>query len=123
MLLVAAAALALEALALLVVTVLDVIDITSGRSYQAANGFALVILQLIMIVGLGMLASGALKLRPWTRTPAVMVQVLTGVVAVILLQAGRPEWGVPTAVLAVAGLVGLLAPASLKALARPRPED
>jgi hypothetical protein len=70
-----------------------------------------------------MLASGALKLRPWTRTPAVMVQVLTGVVAVILLQAGRPEWGVPTAVLAVAGLVGLLAPASLKALARPRPED
>ena len=48
--------------------------------------------------------------RPWSRTPAVMTQVLTGVIAVWLLQAHRFDWGVPALLLAIAGLAGLLAP-------------
>jgi hypothetical protein len=47
-----------------------------------------------------------------------MAQVLTGVIGIFLLQAGRYEWGVPALALALAGLAGLLAPASLKALSR-----
>jgi hypothetical protein len=51
-----------------------------------------------------------------------MVQVLVGFVAIVLLQAHRYDWGVPALLLAAVGLIGLLTPASLKALARPVPQ-
>jgi len=119
MLLAAAAVLAAEALALLAYTVVTVIAIATDQAYQVSNGVAQIILQLIMLAGLALLASGVAKVRPWTRTPSVMVQILIGFVAIVLLQAHRYDWGVPTLLLAVAGLAGLLTPASLKALARP----
>src|ERR1700691_814633 len=122
MVFVAAIVLAAEAVALLVATVLNVADIATGHSYQVGNGVALVILQVIVIAGLIWIASSMAKLRPWTRTPAVMVQVLIGIVAIVLLQAHRYDWGLATLVLAAAGLVALLNPASLRALERPRPE-
>jgi hypothetical protein len=52
-----------------------------------------------------------------------MTQVLTGVIAVYLLQAHRFDWGVPALLLALAGLAGLLAPPSLRALSRPAPTE
>jgi hypothetical protein len=52
-----------------------------------------------------------------------MTQVLTGVIAVYLLQAHRFDWGVPALLLALAGLAGLLAPPSLRALSRPAPAE
>jgi hypothetical protein len=122
MLLVAAVVLAAEALALLAYTVVTVIAIATNEAYQVSNGVAQIILQLIMLTGLALLASGVAKLRPWTRTPSVMVQIIIGFVAIVLLQAHRFDWGVPTLLLAVAGLAGLLTPASLKALARPVPQ-
>ena len=122
MLVVAAVVLAAEAAALLVYTIFNVVAIATGNSYQVSNSVALIIMQLIMLAGLLWLAFGVLKLQPWTRTPSVMVQLLIGVVAIILLQAHQYAWGAPTLILAVAGLAGLLAPASLKALARPEPE-
>lgn len=121
LLLAAAVVLAVEAAALLVYTAVNVVDIATNNSYQVSNGVALVIMQAIMIAGIALIASGVAKVRPWTRTPAVMVQVLAGIVAVVLLQAHRYDWGVLVLLLAVAGLAGLLAPASLKALARPLP--
>jgi hypothetical protein len=120
--LVAAIVLAAEAVALLVATVLNVIDIVSGQTYQVGNGVGLVILQVILIAGLLGLAISVASMRPWTRVPAVMVQGLIGIVAIVLLQAHRYDWGLPTLVLAGAGLAGLLHPASLRALARPGPE-
>jgi hypothetical protein len=53
----------------------------------------------------------------------VVTQVLTGVIAVYLLQAHRFDWGVPALLLALAGLAGLLAPPSLRALSRPAPAE
>jgi hypothetical protein len=122
MLTVAVAVLAADAAALLAATVLNVIDLATNQTYQISNGVALIVLQVIMIAGLAWLASGVARVRPWTRTPSVMVQVLIGIVAIILLQGHRYDWGVPTLLLALAGLAGLLNPASLRALARPMPE-
>jgi hypothetical protein len=119
LLLLAALALAGEALALVAVSVLNVIDITSGQTFDASTGLGLVALQLVVAVGLAWMAFDVTRLRPWTRTPAVMVQILVLVVAVILLQAHQYPWGAPTLVLSLAGLAGLLNSRSLRALARP----
>jgi len=121
MLLVAVAVLAAEALALFVYTVITVIATATNDAYTVSNGVAQIIMQLILLAGLAWLASSVLKMRPWTRTPSVMVQLLIGFVAVALLQAHRWDWGVPLLLLAVAGLIGFLHPASLKALARQIP--
>jgi hypothetical protein len=47
-----------------------------------------------------------------------MTQLGCGLIAIIFLQANRVEWGLPILILAIAGLAGLLSPASLKALSR-----
>jgi hypothetical protein len=120
---VAAAVLAAEGAALLAYSVVNVIDIAAGHSSRGSNGLGLVLLQVVVIVFLALLALGVLRLQPWTRTPAVMMQVLIGAVALALLQARQYPWGALTLVLAVAALATLLAPASLKALARPGPAD
>ena len=116
---VAAGVQAAEAAVLFVVGVLSAVVAAAGRSYQASSGIALTLLEFIVAAGLAWIAAGIARVRPWSRTPAVMTQVLTGVVAVYLLQAHRYDWGVPTLLLAVAGLAGLLAPASFRALTRP----
>jgi hypothetical protein len=50
----------------------------------------------------------------------VLTQVFTIMIAVWLLEAHRYGWGLPVLGLAVAGLAGLFAPASLRALNRHR---
>jgi hypothetical protein len=119
MLLLAAVVLVLEAVGLLVAGVLAAADTATGRSYQASNGVALTILDFILVAALVSLASGVARLRPWSRTPAVMIQVFAGIFAVYLLQAHRYDWGIPALLFAVAVLAGLLTPASLRALSRP----
>lgn len=118
MLLAAAGAQAAEAVLLLVAAVLTAVDAAAGQSYQQSSGVALIVLEFIVVAGLAWIASGLARVRPWSRTPATMVQVLTGVVAIYLLQAHRFDWGVIALLLAVAGLVGLFAPASFRALSR-----
>ena len=49
-----------------------------------------------------------------------MTQVFTVLIAIWLLEAHRYGWGIPALLLAVAGLAGLFAPSSLRALARAR---
>ena len=109
---------AVEAAGVCLAAALSAADLAAGQSYQRSSGVALIVLELIVAAGLAALASGLARSRPWSRTPAVMAQVLTGVIGIFLLQAGRYEWGVPALVLALAGLAGLFAPASLKALSR-----
>jgi hypothetical protein len=58
------------------------------------------------------------RIRPWSRTPALLTQLFCGIVSIYLLQASRYEWGVPGLVLALAGFATLLVPASTHALAR-----
>jgi hypothetical protein len=118
LLLVATVALAAEAAGLCVAVAVNAADSASGHASTASDGAGFIALEIIVAIGVAAIAAGVARLRPWSRTPAVMTQVLTGVIAVVLLQAGRYGWGVPALVLAVAGLAGLFAPASLRALSR-----
>ena len=120
MLRVAAAAQAGEAACLCVAIVLNVVDSVSGTDSTASNAVAFIVLEVIVAIGVATVAAGLARVRPWSRTPAVMTQLFTILIAVWLLQAHRYGWGVPALVLAVAALAGLFAPASLRALTRER---
>jgi hypothetical protein len=118
MLLVAAAALAAEAAGLGVAVIFNIVDSTSGRAWTAGNAIGFIAVEVIVAAGVAWLAWGVGRMRPWSRTPGVMTQVVTILIAVWLLQAHRYGWGIPALLLALAGLAGLFAPASLRALAR-----
>lgn len=118
MLLVAALVQAAEAAGVFAAAVLALVDTASGRSYSRSSGLGLAVLAFITVALLACVAVGIARVRPWSRTPAVLTQVTTAVVAVFLLQDGRYEWAVPGLVLAAAGLVGLFTPTSFRALVR-----
>jgi hypothetical protein len=69
---------------------------------------------------LAVVAAGLARARRWSRTPALLTQLFTGIVGFYLLQGHRYVWGVPALVLAAAGLAAVLAPPSLRALAGER---
>src|SRR6516162_6666698 len=115
-LLVAAAAQAIEAVGLCVADVFAAISTADGRSHQAAAGIALTLLAFAAAAGLAAIAAGLARARPWSRTPAVMTQLFVVIGGITLLDGNRPEWGVPALLLAAACVVGLLTPASLRAL-------
>jgi hypothetical protein len=117
----AAAVVALEAVGLCVAVVANIIDDVAGRTSTASNAMGFIVLEVIFAIGIAVIAVGIVRVRPWTRTPAVMIQVITGVIAIWLLQADKYGWGIPALLLAIAGLAALLAPPSLRALARPDP--
>jgi hypothetical protein len=114
----AAAAQAAEALGLCVVIVLNVIDSASGNTWTASNAIAQIVVEAVVAAGVAWVAYGIARARPWSRTPAVLTQVFTAMIAIWLLEAHRYAWGVPALLLAIAGLAGLLAPSSWRALAR-----
>jgi len=114
----AAGALAAEVAGLCVAVVLNVIDSASGHAWTPSNAIAFIVLELIVAIGVAWIASGIARVRPWSRTPAVMTQLFTALIAIWLLEAHRYDWGVPALLLAAAGLAGLFAPASLRALTR-----
>lgn len=118
MLRVGAAVQALEAVALCVVAVAQVVETASGHSYEVSNGVALAVTEFITVALVAAIAIGIARVRPWSRTPAILTQLSCGLLAIILLQANRAAWGLPTLILAIAGLAALFSPASLKALSR-----
>ncbi len=105
-----------EAVLVLVAALWAGIATASGHSYQTSGGVAITIIGVGTACLLALVARGLQRVRRWSRTPAVLTQLFTGIVAVYLLQSGRLDWGVPAIVLAVAGLAALLAPASVKVL-------
>ena len=117
---VAAAAQAAEAAGLCVAIVLNVIDSASGNSWTTSNAIGFIVIEIIAAVSVAWVASGLARVRPWARTPAVLTQVFTVMIAFWLVEAHRYAWGIPALLLAIAGLAGLLAPSSLRALNRPR---
>jgi hypothetical protein len=119
MLLVAAAGQAAEAAGLCVAVILNAVDSVSGNTWTTSNATAFIVVEALAAVGVGWVAWGITRLRPWSRTPAVMTQLFTVMIAIWLLQAHRYGWGVPALLLAIAALAGLFAPASLRALRRP----
>jgi hypothetical protein len=109
---------AIEAAGLLAAAVIGALDTSSGQAASKSSGYALSGLGVITVVLLAAIAWGLFQSRPWTRTPAVMTQIIAGIVAILLIQGNRYDWGIPALLLAVAGLAGLLTPASLRALVR-----
>ena len=118
MLLTAAVAQAAEAAGLCLVIVLNAIDSAAGDAWTASNAIGFIAFEAVVAVGVAWIASGIARLRPWSRTPAVMTQVFTALIAIWLLEAHRYVAGAPALLLAIAGLAGLLAPSSLRALTR-----
>jgi hypothetical protein len=116
----AAAAQGLEAVGLLVVVAVNVSDLAGGQTDQKSNAIAFIGVEVIVAVGLAAIAAGIARVRPWSRTPAVMTQVFAVIIGIVLIQAGRLGWGLPALVFAAAGLAGLFAPTSLRALNHPR---
>jgi hypothetical protein len=116
---------ALEAALVLVAAVLAGIDTGRGKSYQLSSGIAITIIGIVMAVLLGLVAVGLRRPRRWTRTPALLTQLFTGIVGIYLVQGAKYGWGVPAILLAVAGFATLLSPPSTRALTvgLPQPAD
>ena len=118
MLLMAAGAQAAEAVGLCVAVLLNAIDSVSGDAWTTSNAIAFIALEGLVAVAVAWVAWGIARVRPWSRTPAVMTQVFTILIALWLLEAHRYGWGIPALLLAIAALAGLFAPTSLRALTR-----
>lgn len=116
---------ALEAVLVLVAALLAGIDTGQGKSYQLSSGIAITVIGVAVAAVLGLVAAGLRRPRRWTRTPALLTQLFTGIVGIYLVQGARYAWGVPAILLAVAGFVTLLAPPSTRALTvgLPQPAD
>jgi len=102
--------------------VLAGIDAARGQSYRMNSGIALTVIGLAAAIALGYVALGLIRVRAWSRTPAVLTQLFCGFISVYLLQAHRYAWGVPGLLLGVAGLVTLFIPQSFRALASQPPD-
>ena len=117
----AAAVQAAEAAVVCAASVLSAVDATAGLSYQAGSGIALTVIGFGTAALLGLVAAGLARARRWSRTPALLTQLFTGIVGIYLVQGHRYDWGVLALALAVAGFVMLLVPPSLRALTGGRP--
>jgi hypothetical protein len=89
---------------------------TQGKSYQNSSGIALTLIGLGTAAVLALVASGLFRVRRWSRTPALLTQLFTGIVGIYLVQGARYWIGVPAIALAAAGFAALLVPPSLRAL-------
>ena len=95
-------------------------DLAGGQTYQKSNAIAIIGIEFVVAVALAVVAAGIVRLRPWSRTPAVMTQIFAIIIGIVLIQAHRFGWGFPALVFAAAGLAGLFAPTSLRKLNHPR---
>lgn len=112
----AAAVQALQAAAVLIAAVLAGIATGQGRSYQNSSGIAITAIGVGTAVALAFVAVGLARASQWTRTPALLTQLFSGIVGIYLVQGQRFSWGVPLLVLAAAGFILLLVPPSMRAL-------
>jgi hypothetical protein len=100
----------------MIAAVLAGIATAQGQSYQTSSGIAITAIGVATAVVLGLVAVGLARGRRWSRTPALLTQLFTGIVGIYLVQSHRYDWGVPAIALSVAGFVLLLIPPSTRAL-------
>ncbi len=112
----AAAVQAIQSAAILLAAILAGIAEAEGKSYQDAGGIAITVIGVCTAIALGFVAFGLAGTRRWSRTPALLTQLFTGIIGIYLVQGQRWSWGIPALVLCVAGFVLLLCPASTRAL-------
>ena len=108
---IACAVIALEALALLGITVFLVVDAIAGHPDSVGGALLVAAAALLAGVGLGFCARGLWRLQPGARTPAVVLQLLAVPVSYTMaFQAGRYALGGPILVAALAVLYLLFTP-------------
>jgi len=118
----AAAVQAIQSAAILAASVLAGIAASQGKAYQNSSGVAITAIGIGTALALGFVAWGLARARRWSRTPALLTQLFTGIVGIYLVQGARYAWGGPALVLSVAGFALLLVPSSLRALAFGEPD-
>ncbi|WP_062357952.1 hypothetical protein [Herbidospora yilanensis] len=114
--LVAAAVVALEGLAALVMGGWVAYETLIGKAGDVMSSLVLAGFALAVGAGLVWVAWGILQLMRWSRGPAVVTQIFAVPLAISLIQAGQLAWGVPLIAAAAVILVTLLAPPSTHAL-------
>jgi hypothetical protein len=107
---------AIQAAGVLAASVYAGVQAIQGKSYQNSSGIALTVIGIGTAVLLGLTALGLARVRRWSRTPALLTQLFTGIIGIYLVQGDRLWIGVPAIALAVAGFAVLLVPPSLRAL-------
>jgi hypothetical protein len=107
---------ALQSVGVFAASVAAGISAAEGKSYQNSSGIALTIIGAGTAVLLALTALGLLRVRRWSRTPALLTQIFTGIVGIYLVQGDRLWLGGLAIGLAVAGFALLLVPPSLRAL-------
>src|SRR6266568_596896 len=117
----AAAVQAAEAAVVCAASALSSADAAAGLSYRTGSGIALTLIGFGTAALLGLVAVGLARASRWSRTPALLTQLFTGIVGIYLVEGHRYDWGVLCLVLAAAGFVMLLVPPSLRALTGGRP--
>ncbi|GII81611.1 hypothetical protein Sru01_65930 [Sphaerisporangium rufum] len=115
-LIVAAAVLAAEGAVALALGGYVGVETVTGRPADLNTAIGVAAFGLVAGAALLWVAWGVLHAARWSRAPGVVTQIFALPVAVSLVQSGQHAAGVPLAVLAVAGLVALLAPPSTRAM-------
>jgi hypothetical protein len=105
-----------EAAGVLLASVLAGLDTGAGKSYHLSSGIAITVIGVATAIGLALVARGLRAGSRWTRTPALLTQLFTGIVGIYLVQAPRYDWGIPALLLAIVGFAMLMAPASVELL-------
>lgn len=100
----AAAMLGIEAAALAVLAVWQVIELIVAETMSIATALALIAMTALGAVALGAFAAGVLAGRTWARSGGIVAQVLIFAVAVGSVTGPYPHWGIAAA-LAVPALV------------------
>jgi hypothetical protein len=107
---------ALESAGVLAAAVFAGIEALQGKAYQNSSGIALTVIGIGTAAALALVAVGLARVRRWSRTPALLTQLFTGIIGIYLVEGDRFWLGVPALVLAVTGFALLLVPPSLRAL-------
>ena len=107
---------AIQSLGILLAACLAGVATVEGKSYETASGIAITAIGVGAAIVLGYVAVGLARTRRWSRTPALLTQLFTGIVGIYLVQGHRYDWGVPALALCIAGFILLLLPPSIRAL-------
>jgi hypothetical protein len=113
---IAAVVQAVEAVGVLVAALIAGVDALTGKSYHRDSGVAITLIGIATAVALAYVARGLSCGRRWSRTPAMLTQLFTGILAIYMIQAPRLDLGIPVIVVAITGFGALLAPASIELL-------
>jgi hypothetical protein len=116
-LLIAAAVVAVEGLVALGLGVFVAVETLTGTPDDMTTAVAEAVFGLLVGAGLLWVAWGGLfRMERWGRSPAVLTQIFMLPVSVTLIQSDQLQLGIPLIVVALAGLVTLLAPPTTHAL-------